>query len=339
MKRQGRPVLEAALAALTRTTGLAARVVAPGRRHPAHADALLEIRAEGRTFRFVAEVRAVDRFETPAQVKRQFTGHAVPPLLVAPYITPGTAERCRNLRLAFMDTAGNAYLERPGLLVWVIGQERPTELKRHRFRALHPAGLQITFALLCRPYLVQATYRAIAQAANVALGTIGPVIRDLEARGFVRASAEGRRLLEPQRLLEEWVTHYHTALRTKLNPRRFEGDVEALEKADLEGYGACWGGEVAADRLTHMLQPATFTIYAREPIGALIAGQRLRARPGGRIEVLDIFWNLDPEPDRPGLVPPPLIYADLLATQDARNIEAAKLIYDQFIEPAFHSAH
>ena len=62
------------------------------------------------------------------------------------------------------------------------------------------------------------------------------------------------------------------------------------------------------------------------------------ARAAGRIEVLDIFWNFDPEPDRPGLVPPPLIYADLLATQDGRNMEAAKLIYDQFIEPTFHSA-
>jgi len=335
---QDRPVLEAALAALNRTAGLTARVVGPRDRHPAHADAVLEIRAEGRTFRFVAEVKAVDRFETPAQVKRQFTGHAPAPLLVAPYITRGTAERCRDLRLAFIDTAGNAYLDRPGLLVWVIGQERPAELKRHRFRALHPAGLRITFALLCRPHLVQATYRAIAQAANVALGTVGPALKDLEARGFVRAGAAARRLLEPRRLLEEWVTHYLTALRTKLNPRRFDGDLEALEKADLEGYGACWGGEVAADRLTHMLQPATFTIYAGEPIGALVAGQRLRARPAGRIEVLDIFWKFDPERDRLGLVPPPLIYADLLATQDGRNIEAAKLIYDQFIEPAFHSA-
>jgi len=73
------------------------------------------------------------------------------------------------------------YLEGPGLLVWVVGQPRPIELTQRRFRALHPAGLQITFALLCRPNLIQTNYREIARAANVALGSVGPAVKDLEA--------------------------------------------------------------------------------------------------------------------------------------------------------------
>jgi len=100
-----------------------------------------------------------------------------------------------------------------------------------------------------------------------------------------------RRILEPLRLLEEWVTHYHTTLRPKLHPRRFDAGADMIEKVDLKPYGAYWGGEVAADKLVHALKPATFTIYAREPLAGLVAGLRLRARPGGSVEILDAFWN------------------------------------------------
>jgi len=340
MRTQDKIVLDAAVAAFRQTTGLAAKIVAQERPPTAtRAHALLQVPTGRRTYRFLAEVKTVDRFETPAQVKTQLASLRQPPILVAPYITRETAQRCRDLHLAFLDTAGNAYLEGPGLLVWVTGQPRPPGLKRHRFRALHPAGLQLTFALLCRPKLMQTNYREIARAANVALGVVGPAIKDLELRGLIRFTRSGRRrLLDPKRLLEEWVTHYHTTLRAKLNPRRFEADTDLLEKANLEKYDAFWGGEVAADRLTHMLKPAAFTIYAREPIAKLIAAHRLRARPEGRIEILEVFWDFAAEPDYPDVVPPPLAYADLLATQDGRNIEAAKTLYDRFIEPAFHPA-
>lgn len=337
MQKNEMRVLDAAAAALHRTAGLTARILTKQRPIPAgRVDALFEVQTDRRRYRFFAEVKTVDRFVTPALVKTQLAGLDEPPILVAPYITRETAHRCRELRLAFVDTAGNAYLEGPGLLIWVVGEQRPTERGQRPFRALTPAGLQITFALLCRPDLVQTNYREIARAANAALGTVGPAIKDLEARGFLRLAGGARRLLDPRRLLEEWVTHYHTVLRPKLNPRRFDADTDALPKAGLKQYNAFWGGEVAADRLTHTLKPATFTIYAREPIAKLVAGLRLRARPGGRVEILDVFWTLPPEPSRPDVVPPALAYADLLATQDGRNIEAAKILYDRLIEPTFH---
>lgn len=332
-------ILEAAAAALCRTTGLTVEVFPhPVLAHARQADALLEIQGARRRHRFVAEVKTVDRFATPALVKTRLAGLKEPPILVAPYVTREIAQQCRELHLAFIDTAGNAYLEGTGLLVWVIGEMRPAELKQPRFRALTPAGLQIAFALLCRRDLIQTNYREIARAANVALGTVGPAIKDLEARGLLRFSGGNlRRLLEPKRLLEEWVDHYHTTLRPKLNPRQFEADTEGLAEKNLKQYGALWGGEVAVDRLTHTLKPAAFTIYAREPIANLVAGLRLRARPRGMVEVLDVFWNLPPEPNHPDVVPAPLVYADLLATRDGRNVEAARILYDRIIEPQFHA--
>jgi hypothetical protein len=339
MTTQEHRVLETALTALHQTTGLAARMLRIVRRDRA-GDAIVEVKTGRRKYRFAAEVKTVDRFETPAMVKARLKDLRKKPLLVAPYITREIAERCRDLHLPFIDMAGNAYLEGPGLLIYAIGQPRPPELRQARFRALKPAGLRITFALLCRRKLIRANYRDIAAAARVALGTVGPVMKDLEARGFVRVkTGTEQTILDPERLLQEWVTHYPATLRPKLNPRRFQGNPEQLLQTKIAQHNAYWGGEVAAEKLTHFLKAAHFTIYAREPITKLVAANRMRADHAGNVEILDAFWDFDTGPGDAGLAPPVLVYADLLATNDGRNAEAAKLIYEQRIEPTFHHAH
>src|ERR1022692_3464783 len=59
-------------------------------------------------------------------------------------------------------------------------------------------------------------------------------------------------------------------------------------------------------------------------------GGRQRRNPG---EVLE-FWH---HKDIPDVVPPVLAYAGLLATHDGRNVEAARMIYEQRIAPALHA--
>ena len=202
-----REILESAARALGRTTGLAATFGQPPTHAPHCMDALVAIQTANGDRSFIAEIKAVDRFQTPGQVKAQLTQRAELPLLVAPFISRETAERCRELHLSFIDTAGNAFLEAPGLYVYVTGFPRAKRVEESRFRALGAAGLQVTFTLLARPALVDATYREIARAAATALGSITHVMRDLEARGFLMGDKH-RRLLDPQRLLDEWVTHY-----------------------------------------------------------------------------------------------------------------------------------
>ena len=68
-------------------------------------------------------------------------------------------------------------------------------------------------------------------------------------------------------------------------------------------YHALWGGEVAADRLLHYLEPQTATIYAHDTAKRLIAEQRLRADATGDVEILDVFWNTDQVPAVDDLVP------------------------------------
>lgn len=327
-------VLDIAVAKFNQTTGIKARLL--GAVGPTE-DAIIEFRADDQKLRFAAKVKVVDRFETPALLKAGPRDPIERPMLVAPYVSHEMAERCRHLDLPFIDMAGNAYIHGPGLFIYVFGHQRPAELKQDRFRALNPAGLHIVFALLCRPELAHANYREIAAAARVALGTVGPVMKDLAGRGLLRLNAAGGEgLLDPERMLQEWVTHYPTTLRPKLNPRRFQADVTALQQAKIQRYEAYWGGEVAAEMLTHILKPASFTIYVRGPIGKLVAAGRMRADSTGNVEVLEAFWNFDSPTVDPGMVPAVLVYADLLKTNDGRNAEAARLVYEQRIEPTFN---
>jgi len=341
-------ILQRALEALQRTTGIHGHVLErePLIANGIRADARVEVEANGQRYPYFAEIKRVDRFAILGDIKRQCAQYGDQLLLVAPRVTIQTAEKCRELDLQFIDTLGNAYLRGPGLLVLVTGQ-RPAEGDTLQLAAPegHRAGtatnLRVFFVLLCKPELLNAPYREINQAAGVALGTIGWVFFDLNARGYITgANGKGkgdRVLLERQRLVQEWVTNYPIKLRPKLNPRKFRAPkTDWWKDVEITQYGAQWGAEVAAEKLTGYLRPHAITIYLQKQQGQknltkLVAENRLRPDVKGDIEILDAFWDFDDEKPMPETVPPLLAYADLIATLDPRNLEAAKLIHDRYL--------
>ena len=342
-------LLNEALVALKRTAGLDATIITyePKRATAARPDAAIQIEANGKRFRFFAEIKTVDRAVALAAAKHRLEPYGDRGVLVAPYLAAELAIHCRNkLDLNFIDTAGNAYLRAPGLYIFVRGERPPALPGAMGTRGGGTAtALRVVFALLCKPELLNAPYREIVAAAGVALGAVGWVFFDLQGRGFITGGLRkrNRRLLEPTRLLDEWVTNFPIKLRPKLNPRRFQApDPGWWQQARLEA-GARWGGEVAAAKLTDYLKPATYTIYldpanAREALATLVKHHHLRADPRGNVEILDAFWKFPPEGTQPDLVPPLLVYADLMATLDPRNLEVAKRIRAQYIDRAIHRA-
>ncbi len=336
-------LLENALAAFRRITGLKAGLGAmkPKVRDDVRPDAAMDIEGLGKRVRFLVEIKAIDRAVALAAVKHRLKPLGRRGVLVAPYITPDLAARCRDIDLQFLDTVGNAYLRVPGLYIYIRGERPhgPVATYLQTRGTANATALRVIFALLCKPELLNAPYREIVGAAGVALGAVGWVLFDLQRRGYIIGGkrTRNRRLLEPGRLLDEWVTNYPIKLRPKLNQRRFRAlEPDWWKNARLTD-GALWGGEVGGTKLTGHLKPAACTIYidpavARERITKLVKDHRLRADPEGEVEVLDRFWNFPGDPQRPDLVPPLLIYADLMATLDPRNLEIAKLIREEQVE-------
>jgi hypothetical protein len=339
-------ILRLALEALQKITGIVGRItrLEPGVANGWRADAQVEIEINGQRHPYLAEVKRIDRFALLQDLKYRALPDAVNLLLVAPRITAEAAEKCRAIDLQFIDAAGNAYLRQPGLLVWVKG-ERPKENEDLHWAKDAAKGkgtatnLRMLFALLCKPALLNAPYRVIKDTAGIALGAVGWVFFDLDERGHILGGKQkgGRVFVERQKLVHEWVTNFPIKLRPKLNPRKFAAPAQGWwKKVDITRYNAQWGGEVAAEKLTAHLRPETVTIYfhagkEKKNLTKFVADNKLRADPKGDIEILEAFWDFNDENIMPETVPPLLVYADLAATLDPRNLETAKLIYDDYI--------
>lgn len=337
-------ILARALDALQQTTGIFGRItdIEPELAKGMRGDATVDLTINGKHLIVIVEIKRVDRFAHLAELKHRLGAYGEQLMLVAPRITEDMADKCRELDLQFIDTTGNAYLKGRGIFVLIKGQRPNETFKLDRpegKRAVTPTNLRVVFALLCKPALLNATYRDINEVAGVALGTIGWVFYDLDERGYTLGEKNNRVLLERDKLIQEWVTNYPIKLRPKLNVRKFRAPTPDWWKAvDARQYDAQWGAEVAAEKLTGFLRPQTCTLYfhsedLQKNMTRMVVEHKLRADPQGDIEFIEAFWNFNNELTAE-TVPPILIYADLLATLDPRNFETAKIIHEKFITNA-----
>lgn len=273
---------------------------------------------------------------TLAQLRDQAAAVRGPALLVTDYLTPQVAEKLRAQQQQFADVAGNAYLEGPGLLVYVVGRKPlPDQGQRRAGKTYTTTGLKVLFALLCDPELAAAPHRTIAAAAGVALGAVPDVLRDLREAGHLLVIHKTRRLNATKRLLDEWALAYARRLRPRTRVATYETPNFATWKDwQIDPEQVRWGGEPAANLLVGYLRPGVLTLYAEKLPPTLIIEQRL-VKAGlldtpPYLEVRKPFWGrplkIGPRVDA---VPPVLVYADLLATGDGRCIETARMVYDE----------
>lgn len=295
-------------------------------------DALVRLRRGTEDVLVTVEVKRGLRPGTMGATLFQLQRMGETAMLMADYVTPQLAEQLKANKIAFADAAGNAYIERPNWLIWVKG-EKPTEgayAAEQKGRAFQAGGLRVLFALLCKPTLINENYRAIANEAGVAHGTVGWVMAELPGLGFAAEIAGKRRLLQPERLLQQWVEAYARKLRPKLLLGRYQADGKEWQATlDPLKYAAVWGGETAAAKMTNLLRPEITTLYVRKRDPALLHAARLKPNPAGNVELVTRFWEF--ENDKPDLAPVILVYADLLATGDARCIEVARELHGGII--------
>lgn len=265
-------------------------------------------------------------------------------MLVTDYVAPDLADELKERGIPFLDAVGNVYIKQANLLIWIKGQKPAAKTPVITpGRAFQPTGLQVIFTLLCNPQAINLPYRELAKMAGVAHGTVGWVIPDLQQLGFVRdlqGKRGTRRLFEHERLLNQWADAYARVLRPRtLIGRYYVAGFEGWKNWPLAEHGALWGGEPAAAKLTDYLRPGELTLYAEKMPTLLAARQKfMKEADAGRKAAVDVhkrFWNFPGDPEHPDIVPPLLVYADLLATGDARCIETAKIIYDDYVARLF----
>jgi hypothetical protein len=185
---------------------------------------------------------------------------------------------------------------------------------------------------LCNPELENKDYRTIASMANVALGSVGWIMRDLAQAGYLlNLGKNGRKLIRKDELLEKWVSNYHEQLRPKIIIGRYAALDKDWWKKVEDKYDVLWGSEKAAGIITKYLKPEITTIYIKELTSDFLIRNKLHSTSEGDIEILKRFWLFDDQWTDQNVVPPILVYADLIAGKSDRNIETAKIIYDKEI--------
>lgn len=270
-----------------------------------------------------------------ARIKADWQRRAEPPrLLAAPHIEPDAAQVLATVGIPFIDAAGNAYFTGPGLFVRVLGRlplkdvdvPRPAAAPR-LFAA---KGMRVMFVLLALPDYLGRPQREIAAAAQVAVGTVAGVFEGLRTLGYLR-DGKTPRLLRRRDLQTQWVNTYIQRKPYQTTLKRFRAaDPEWWKTIDLKAYDACFGGDVAAAKLTGYLKSALCIVHAFGDATALKRDARMRADPQGDILITDAFWRFSAD-QRADTAPPLLVYAELLATGDPRAIETAQLIHERFL--------
>jgi len=331
-------VLEKAINAIYREAGVRLEIIELEKKDQQFGiDAILGI--EGyEPLQFAAEIKQWAQHINFGAVVTQIKRLPMRGILVADYVNPNMAERLKKEDIQFIDTAGNAYIKALPLYIFVKGNRQPhveIQKKEEKTRAFAQTGLKVVYAFLCNPELVNAPYRQIAETADVALGTVGWVVYDLKEAGFIidRGDKRNRRLVQYEKLLNRWVETFPERLLPKLLIGEYKTDNPHWWKEfNIKKYNAYWGGEIAGAKYTKYLKPEIATVYLPEGItNKFIAEARLykAEHKGTRIKIYKPFWQK--EENYNGLVHPVLAYADLIATGDARNIETARMIYEQYL--------
>lgn len=324
-------ILNAARDAFAKETGVALELVERGPEH------FLRLEFQGTTAELEVWIESGPQKLATDLILRNWVQNPEQHLVVRQQVTGAVADKLRQGGVQFIDTAGNGYINRPPLYLFIKGNkaQNPVELPVTP-RAFKQTGLKVLFALLCTQGLENETYRTIAAKTGVALGMVDWVMKDLQVLGVLFETGSGRnrqlRLLQKEQLLERWVTAYAEQLRPKLVLGRYQGAEGWWQQAVLNPDEALWGGEVAAAKLTDYLKPQMITIYVdRDNPTAVLLTNRLKKDPQGEVELVARFWQPEAIAPRGDMVHPLLVYADLMATGNQRNIETARMIYDQHL--------
>ena len=298
-------------------------------------DLLLRIVIQDKELQYYAEIKAAVTQANKLLLLMHKERLPHPLLIIAKYVNPQMAEQLRHDGLEFIDTAGNAFINQPPLYIFVKGN-RPPDIPGQApvKRAFMPTGLKMIYAFLCNPGLENKPFREIAATTHVALGTVNWIMKELKELGFILDMGKrGHKLIQKDILLQRWLTAYPEQLRPKQLLGRYKGEYgDWWQQRKLDPLIAQWGGEVAAAKLTQYLVPQIVTIYTTaQNLNQLLLEFRLRKDATGDVEILKRFWEPDETWQYEDTVHPILVYADLLATGNQRNIETAKMIYEQHI--------
>lgn len=303
-------------------------------------DGAVQIVTPGATEEFVVEAKRTHLTQTivDGALAQAARFKPRPWILFALHVGRPLAKYLDEQGVNFVDLAGNCRLQVGRQHIAKI-EGHPPEHRPRQGRGVGAPGLQITFALLVRPLLLNAPVRTLAKAAGVGTATAADRIAQLRKEGLVHAADRERRLTEPRRLLDLWLKGYETLVRPKLLIGRYRaaetdpGALERLVEATLGGK-TLWGfgGGAAAYRLTGYYRGHDTVIHLQPPDFDVAKKLRALRADDGPLILLRAPGPIAFEGAKRHTVAPLLVYAELLFAGDKRAREGAAEIERKYLQ-------
>lgn len=292
---------------------------------------------EGVAFDLIAEV--MNEIRHPGAIS--LNGDKGNKLFIANYISPQTKSYFHDHHINYLETSGNCFINVGEISIFVAGEKQNAFRRRRRSPLFQFSGIKLIFLFLVDPELVNANYRELSTLSTVATGSIGKILGELKEKGFLaKLTSEESQLIRRKELLDLWTSNYGGIMREKqkVGQFRFIQPGYQWNKIKTQDWENVWGGEPGGDLLTNYLEPETYTIYSSTGIAALAKEFKIVPDQEGIVEVLTPFWNKSHIIFRTyeKTVHPVLIYADLMLSNNGRNIETANRIYEEYL-PYLHS--
>lgn len=257
-------------------------------------------------------------------------------LVTGTYITPNSKKILKEQGINYVDGGGNMFFELDPIYIHLEGRRNTPYKDNQKDQVFSKTGVKIVFQFLLNPNLINATYRDITNSTGVSLGTVSKVMKGLKEEGLVIQLNEKEWIIKDYgELLHRWRGGYLEKLKPSLFVKRYRSvqrDFYTEWKKLALTSESQWGGEPAADVLTGYLKPEQFTVYSDEPQQAIMKRYRWVPDNEGDIYLYRRFWEELPIEVMEKVVPAPLVYADLMDTDDSRCIETANIIYEQYLQ-------
>jgi len=256
-------------------------------------------------------------------------------LIASNYITPKAKELLKEYKINYLDSAGNILLRLKNSLIHIEGKYVQSPSEQYKNRAFTKVGAKLIYSFLRRPHYVNTNYRSLSALSTCSLGSISKIVDHLKEERYILTLPNSKmKLVQKEKLLNEWIG----VLSKQLLPSMLIGKYDFTNKQkwyDInlkQKRGFKWGGEVAAAIITQNLRPQEYTIYTSKSADELRRTLKLIPNRNGQLSVYKEFWNDGNIGINTDTVDPILIYAELIASADSRNMEVAKEIKDRFFD-------
>ena len=302
-------------------------------------DAIVAINGIDFTVSAKSEIRSSNIGLVLSQIMELKAKTKRPIIVIAKFIAAEVAKELKSKSINYLDISGNAYIKEGNLFLYVTGQKVVKAKKTNQSRAFQDVGLRLIFNFLVKPESLQLSYRELSEQTGIAIGSISNVMKELEDLNFLIKTETKRVFKKKQDLLDRWIVAYHDVLRPKLVRRtlRFADKNSYSVWKELVLKNQCdnkvfWGGEPAAALITNYLKPSFYTIYTTTGWQECAKNLSLVPDDNGDVEILTAFWNDSINKTSQFTVPALLVYADLIGSGLERNLETAKILFENELQ-------